>query len=572
MKREQVDIRPYTRQFFRGNGICIVLALVQTAYDTTLNLSLSWLLQQIIDLIAGENVRWTLLQLALLTVVECVLIIASYQLALRTRPRLVARGMAQYREYVYEQLSKKSISAFSGENTAVYVSALSNDAATIEAKYLNRLFVAIDMSVTCIAALIMMFWYSPILTLASVLLSLMPMLATVAMGKQVSAAEKEISDRNEDYISTLRDSLTGFSVIKSFQAEARMCKLFAQKVRRVGQAKEHRERLALIVEMLSAAASIGVQMGVLLLAAYLAISGKGVTAGTALIFVQLLNFVLRPISVLPGFFADKRASMELIRKLATALNGNVREEGQVQKRTLEQGIRLEALSYAYEPGKTVLKGIDFTFEAGKNYAIVGASGSGKSTLLNLLMASDHRYTGSILFDGTELQKISSQALYDLVSVVQQNVFIFNASIRDNITMFGEFPPEAVEQAVERSGLKTLITEKGENYLCGENGSGLSGGEKQRISIARSLLKNAQVLLVDEATAALDAQTAYQVSSAILDLQNLTRIVVTHTLDEGQLRRYDCILALKNGMIAEAGDFEKLMAEKGYFYSLFTVSQ
>lgn len=112
----------------------------------------------------------------------------------------------------------------------------------------------------------------------------------------------------------------------------------------------------------------------------------------------------------------------------------------------------------------------------------------------------------------------------------------NASIRDNITMFREFPIAEVDRAIELSGLQELIAERGEDYLCGENGSGLSGGEKQRISIARSLLKKSQVLLVDEATAALDAETACQVSSAVLGLENITSVVVTHTLDAGMLKQ------------------------------------
>ena len=134
------------------------------------------------------------------------------------------------------------------------------------------------------------------------------------------------------------------------------------------------------------------------------------------------------------------------------------------------------------------------------------------------------------------------------------------------------PAMCVSPAIRLSGLSGLIREKGDGYLCGENGSGLSGGEKQRISIARSLLKEAQVLLVDEATAALDAETAYQVSSAILALKDVTIIIVTHALDESLLKQYDGIITLKNGSIVESGTFEELIAEKGYFYSLFTISQ
>lgn len=152
------------------------------------------------------------------------------------------------------------------------------------------------------------------------------------------------------------------------------------------------------------------------------------------------------------------------------------------------------------------------------------------------------------------------------------MFVFNATIKENITMFRDFSEEQIKEAIRLSGLSTLIYEKGVDYLCGENGSGLSGGEKQRISIARSLLKKSQVLLVDEATAALDAETAYQVLSAILGLENVTSIVVTHSLDEGLLKQYDGIITLKNGVIVETGSFDELIAEKGYFYSLFTISQ
>lgn len=203
---------------------------------------------------------------------------------------------------------------------------------------------------------------------------------------------------------------------------------------------------------------------------------------------------------------------------------------------------------------------------------MGASGSGKSTFLNLLMAGHGTYTGQICYDGHEVKNISSESLYDISSMIQQNVFIFNASIRDNITMFHEFPRAEVDRAIELSGLSMLVEDRGEDYLCGENGSGLSGGEKQRVSIARSLLKKSKVLLVDEATAALDAETAYQVSGSILSLEGVTGIVVTHTLDEALLRRYDGIIALKNGSIVESGTFDQLIAEKGYFYSLFTIAQ
>ena len=565
-------IKPYMQQFYKGNGWRFALALVVTLVFTGATMMISWLIQVIIDMATGADVGFTFVQVVLLTITALLLVALSYLLAYHSKPRFVAKGIGQYKEYVFERLCQKGISAFSSENSSLYISALSNDAATVELNYLANVFLVVENATVCIGALVLMFCYSPLLTVLSILLALLPLVVSICTGNLVAKAEKIVSDKNETYMSTLKDSLVGFAVIKSFRAEAQMCRIFAATVKEVTTAKTARKKMSILVSGLSSCSGTILQFGIFLIGAYLALTGHGLSAGSVLVFVQLLNFVVNPIGVIPQALAEIRASKALVTKVAEALESNVRSEGQTCKKELAEGITLEGLSFAYEEDKPVLQNISFTFQAGKSYAIVGGSGSGKSTLLNLLMASHDNYGGTIRYDDTDLRQLSSDCLYELVSVVQQNVFIFNASIRDNITMFSDFPKEEVDRAIALSGLSALIAERGEDHLCGENGSGLSGGEKQRISIARSLLKNSQVLLVDEATAALDAQTAFQVSNAILDLKGLTRIVITHGLDENLLKRYDCVLTLKNGTISEAGSFDELMAKKGYFYSLFTVSQ
>jgi len=572
MKNSNINIHPYTKQFYKGNTLCFIFALSETLFGAIGALLVSWLLQQILDLIGGYDTGFTLTDLIAISLILIAGITVAYLICYHSKPRFITRGISQYKEYIFGELTKKNISAFSGENSSTYISALTNDIQSIEQGYLWNTFTMLESLLTFIGAIALMLWYSPLLTLIAIGLSLLPLIASILTGNQVAVAEKKVSDVNEIYTSTLKDSLGGFSVIKSFKAEARMIKLFKDNVKKLAKAQCRKQKMQLLVQMFGSIAGIIAQLGVFIFGAYFALSGKGVTAGTTLIFVQLMNYILSPIGTIPTCLAEKKAAKMLVEKIANALNTNVREETETIQKKLENSIRICDLSFGYEPEKPVLTNINCSFELGKKYALVGASGCGKSTLLNLLMASYSNYDGSIYYDDANLQQISSESLYEMVSVIQQNVFIFNASIRDNITMFSDFPKEEVDCAIELSGLSKLVATRGEDYLCGENGSGLSGGEKQRISIARSLLRKSQVLLVDEATAALDAQTAFQVSNAILDMRELTCIVVTHNLDENLLNRYDQILTLRNGTITEAGTFEELMEKKGYFYSLFTVSQ
>lgn len=569
---KKTNVRGYVAQFYKNNVVNFLFALFVTVIGAATALSVSWLLQQLTDLIDGYDTGFSLLQLVYVSLALVGCCIVGDLISQRFQPKFITKAISQYKQYVFVNITKKNISAFSKENTATYVSALTNDVQVVEQGYLWSTFTAISSLLTFCGALTLMILYSPLLTLIAAGFSLLPLLASLLTGNMVAKAEKSVSDRNEIYTSAINDSLGGFSVIKSFKAETQMIRLFKQNVQELAKAQCAKQKMRIIVQMFANVAGITAQLGVFICGAYLSLSGEGITAGTTIVFVQLMNYVINPIATIPTCIAERKAAKILVQKIATALNENVSEEKNCQRVELHDGITVKNLSFAYEEGKQVLHDVNCNFQPGKKYAVVGASGSGKSTLLNLLMAAYPNYDGEICYDQTEQKEIASDNLYEIESIVQQNVFVFNATIKENVTMFGNFPQEEIDQAIRLSGLSTLIAEKGENYLCGENGSGLSGGEKQRISIARSLLKKSQVLLVDEATSALDKETAFQVSNSILGLDGVTSIVVTHSLDEALLTKYDEIIALKNGSVVESGTFRQLIAKKGYFYSLFTVSQ
>ena len=559
-------------QFFYKNIPNFCLAVFAALAAGSLNLILSWIIQQLMDTAAGESGALSFRTLLLISAGFVLLCAGLSLLNYASQPRFLERAMRQYKDFAFKKLIGKSISSFRDESAAGYLSALTNDAASIETNYLAQMLAMITKAVTFIGALLLMCRYSLLMTAIAAGLTVLPLIASLLTGNRLQAVESRVSERNGEFTAALSDCLAGFTVVKNFKAEREIFHLFAQSNKALEHEKFTGRRIKTLVGMIGAVTGIFAQLGVFIAGVYLSMKGGSMTPGAVVLFVNLMNFIISPIAELPGLLACRKAALGLVDKLAAALERSSSREGSETLNRLEHGIRLENVSFAYEPGKTVLHGINAEFEAGKAYALVGGSGSGKSTLLNLLMAAETNYSGHILADGIELSDISTESLYGTMAAIQQNVFVFNASIKDNVSMFRDFPKTEMDEAIARAHLGALIRERGEDYLCGENGSGLSGGEKQRISIARSLLKKSSVLLADEVTAALDAQTAHRVSSDILDLQGITRIVVTHTLEESLLRRYDKIFVLRGGRIEEAGSFADLMANKGYFYALFTVAQ
>lgn len=559
-------------QFFYKNIPIFCLAVFAALVAGSLNLILSWIIQQLMDTAAGKSGALSFRTLLLISAGFVLLCAGLSLLNYASQPRFLERAMRQYKDFAFKKLIGKSISSFRDESAAGYLSALTNDAASIETNYLAQMLAMITKAVTFIGALLLMCRYSLLMTAIAAGLTVLPLIASLLTGNRLQAVESRVSERNGEFTAALSDCLAGFTVVKNFRAEREIFRLFAQSNKALEHEKFTGRRIKTLVGMIGAVTGIFAQLGVFIAGVYLSMKGGSMTPGAVVLFVNLMNFIISPIAELPGLLACRKAALGLVDKLAAALERSSSREGSETLTRLEHGIRLENVSFAYEPGKTVLHGINAEFEAGRAYALVGGSGSGKSTLLNLLMAAETNYSGHILADGIELSDISTESLYGTIAAIQQNVFVFNASIKDNVSMFRDFPKAELDEAIARAHLGALIRERGEDYLCGENGSGLSGGEKQRISIARSLLKKSSVLLADEVTAALDAQTAHRVSSDILDLQGITRIVVTHTLEESLLRRYDKIFVLRGGRIEEAGNFANLMANKGYFYALFTVAQ
>ena len=571
MKKHINNRKQLKRQLFLHSKIWLIIAIVSMVVLSVYNLVVSWLLQKIIDIAAGSD-RTSLSFIAIVAVITFAIFIAAYFIYRKARPKFIQTAMAQYKASAFGKILGKKIGALSGENTGKLISALTNDMRSVEDYYLDSILTFVDIGVSFVGALILMIWYSPVLTLVAVLLSLLPIIVSLPPAKKLAEAEKKVSEGNAKYVETIKDILSGFPVIKSFRAEKEVQKRFEMDNSKIENIKYKRRYAEENVNLLSTAASVIMRLGVFMIGAWMALSGTGITPGIVLVFLQLVTFVISPIERMPALLANRKAAITIMDKLSDFLFRNEEAGGEEISHTLTQGISIRDLSFGYEDNKEILHHVNLDFMPGKKYAIVGSSGSGKTTLLKLIMQTYDDYEGGITFDGTELRSIHPNSLFQTVSLVQQNVFVFNDTIYNNVTLYKDFSDDEVQMAIRKAGLSELIGSYGKDYICGENGSALSGGEKQRISIARALLRNTSVLLMDEATAALDEITSNSIMNSVLEMEDITRIIVTHRLEENVLREYDEIIVLHHGEIAEQGNFDSLIEKRGLFYSLFTVSQ
>lgn len=565
-----------------GNRKNYTLTIISLVISAATDVSLAFMLLYIFNAFTKINIavnqgltpNYDELIFAIISgVVFCVLYMVFKLLKRNYMNRYLKTALAQFKDYVFGKILNKTISDYAQEGSAKFLSAFSNDLSSIETNYLNGTLNIIGSMLTFVGSAIAMLVIQWELGLPMIIAAVVCLAISLVYGKQLVSKESKTAHENMTFIDQVKDLLNGFIVIKSFKAEKEVQEIFSKKNTELESSKQSRRVTSDTVTILTDIASLVINL-VLFVTGFVLVMYGRIDTGVLMAFIQLANYMLTPVRQLGAGISNRRAAIALIERISDAIEReDTRALSEKTKLTgVSGGIDIEDLSFSYEEGKEALRGISLHFDSGKSYAIVGGSGCGKSTLLKLMMGFYPDYEGSLKINGHEMRDVSLDSLYDYVSVIQQDVFLFDSTIENNITMFSDFSKEEIQSAAERAGLASLIAEKGSDYSCGESGRNLSGGEKQRVSIARCLIRNTPVLLMDEATAALDSETAFSVTNEILDIDGLTRIIVTHGLEEALLRRYDEIVVIQSGRVAEQGHFDELMAKKGFFHSLYNVFQ
>ena len=367
--------------------------------------------------------------------------------------------------------------------------------------------------------------------------------------------------------------LEGYEVVKSYRMTNSVISQFNHTNQMLEQDKFKSTHLKGISQAISLIFGFGTHIIGILIAGYFIITGS-MSVGSLFAVMELANGVQGPIM----WIMQKVTMIQGMRGVNEKILGIIKEgQKEIKEEVLssfEESIVLDQVQFAYEADHPVLKGISYTFEKNKKYAIVGESGCGKSTLIKLMMGYYREYDGKILVDRQDVNGKTPLSMNELATMIHQNVYLFDKTIGENVLLHHQFSEEQINQALIQSGVSKFITKlsEGLNTSVGENGKNLSGGQKQRVAIARALIQQMPILMLDEGTSALDLQTAYDIEKTLLDIDELTIITITHKLNEEILSHYDEIIVMEQGQIVEAGSFNKLLNAQGAFYELYTLKQ
>ena len=492
----------------------------------------------------------------------------SFQL----RNKLVRKIMSGYKNKVFQSILDRDYREFSKETSGKFISILTEHMKKIEQDYLHQYFNISKNLSLMIFSLIAMFIGNWFLTLLVIIVSSIAMLISGFIGKKSAFMQNRAMIVEQTYLAKIKDIIAGFLVIKSFNVKEAIYQDYSyvsENLEEIYFTKGKFDVLSNVISQLSGMIVFLVAFGG---GMYLVFNGY-TSIGSVTAIVQLVNFVVMPVNeVGMGItkFREGQVTLEAfeVQDVPEFQTGKTKEY-------FNEVITFSNVDFSYPNTEgRIFNHLSVKIQKGEKIAIVGRSGSGKSTLLNLLLRFYEVTSGHILIDNQDLQDISIESLYNLMTVVQQDVYIFDDTLKANITLNQSFTEYDIKQAVQQSGLESYVLENelGLQVLCGENGSNLSGGQKQRLSIARALIRKTPILLLDEATSSLDNQVTTEIENSILKIQDLTALVVTHKLNELILKKYDRILFMKDGSIVEDGSFDELMDRKGEFYKMFKFSE
>lgn len=550
----------------------LVLTVMIRCIGAMMQVFIALLIQQLIDIIIAKDMS-AFISSALFAVIYFLLMGVVDYLTSTTQAWYLKKTLTILKQDLFKGLIAKDYPTFYSTNTADYLSNLTNDINLIETNYIVPFLMMIGDVVIFVATTILLLWMSPLITGAMFLVAILLLIIPAIFGRKLQSRQNQVSKQQSVFTTHVKDILEGYEVVKSYRMTNSVISQFNHTNQMLEQDKFKSTHLKGISQAISLIFGFGTHIIGILIAGYFIITGS-MSVGSLFAVMELANGVQGPIM----WIMQKVTMIQGMRGVNEKILGIIKEgQKEIKEEVLssfEESIVLDQVEFSYEADHPVLKGISYTFEKNKKYAIVGESGCGKSTLIKLMMGYYREYEGKILVDRQDVNGKTPLSMNELATMIHQNVYLFDKTIGENVLLHHQFSEEQINQALIQSGVSKFITKlsEGLNTSVGENGKNLSGGQKQRVAIARALIQQMPILMLDEGTSALDLQTAYDIEKTLLDIDELTIITITHKLNEEILSHYDEIIVMEQGQIVEAGSFNKLLNAQGAFYELYTLKQ
>lgn len=481
------------------------------------------------------------------------------------------------RRMVYQHIQKLSLRFYEDKQTGQLMSRIINDTDLFERMIAHALPDVIVHGITLVGVIAILLSMNIQLTLLTLIPVPLIILALIGYSKLVRPAFKNRQQSIGELNAVLNDSLSGIREVKAFAREENELYKVDDKIQLVLHKNLHALKLmAIFNPIFDFAAGIG-QLLVIFFGARMAISGTLSIADLVAFFLYLDSFYT-PVRSLGNSMEAVQESLAGFERIADILTVSPEisspDDPHIFAEAIHGNINFEKVQFNYNEDEPVLTDIDLHIPAGNTVALVGPTGVGKTTLVSLVPRFYDVVDGSVSIDGVDVRKIQLDQLHESISMVLQDVFLFHGTIRENI-LFGR--PDATEEEVIRAAEIANASEfidrmpHGYDTLIGERGVKLSGGQKQRLSIARAVLKDSPILILDEATSSVDTETEMLIQQALDRLiKGRTTIIIAHRLST--VRNADHIVALEGTGIVESGTHEELLTKKGLYYKLYTAQQ